>query len=117
MSHFDEEAARERFWSPRLHPEKIVSSEADEARARSLIAEGYFSTSNKYRMVARVNVPPAAEAFTFAPGVPKWLREEVKSRYEDWVRWGMRVHREGVDHLQLTVGEFLAFKRLGGRSA
>lgn len=84
-------------------------------RMKALLAEGWHGVSNKYRTIAKVHAPPAAEAMSFAPGVPGWLREEMLQQYERWAgEWGARVHGEKrvLDEVEFTI-----FKKLeNGRS-
>lgn len=113
--HKDEEA-RQRCYGC-SHPEMLESSPEDIERAKALIADGYRSTSNKYQMVARALVPRAEQAITFAADVPEWLRKATLDFYERWTEWGMRGNYERIEHLELPLGVFRAFKKLGGRMA
>lgn len=93
------------------HPEMLEVTEADRERARQLIAEGYKSTSTKYRRVSRLTLPPFDQLVTVSPDAPVWLRERLRDAYTYQANYG---HREHGEHLTLTVGEFRAFKQLGG---
>ncbi len=112
------EEARSLCWGC-SHPERLAPKPGDEDLARKLIAEGWLSTSNKYSTVARSTVPPASEAIIFSADVPAWLRGEVLEAYVRATRSGLRLGngRDGVEHMQLTVAQFRAFKRLGGGCA
>jgi hypothetical protein len=109
-------AAQARCWGC-SDPSKLQPTEADLEKARKLIVKGWMSTSNKYRSVARVLVPPPMEAITFSADVPRWLQKHVLEAYVQWTAHGARCERDKVEHLELTVGEFRAFKVLGGRMA
>jgi hypothetical protein len=109
--------AQARCWGCNNDP-RLELTEADMERARKLIADGFVSTSNRYRTVSKVHTPPFDEAMTFAAGVPAWLREEIHRAYEEQTkRWGARGNKEGVEHIELTSSEFRAFKLLGGPTA
>jgi len=100
-------------------PEKLVPSEEDLTLVRALIAQGYLSTSNKYRHVCKLNAPPFDQLFHFeGDDVPGWLRDELRDWYErsrgHWTR--MHGARHG-DQRTLTVAQYAAFRQLGGRSA
>jgi len=112
------ELARQRCYGCSA-PDKLTASEEDLALVRSLIAQGYLSTSNRYRTVCKLNLPAFEEIFIFTgDDVPAWFRTELR----DWFRrerggW-TRVHSERHGDVKtLTVAQFNAFKRLGGRSA
>lgn len=109
--HKDDEA-RERCWAC-SHPERLEYTEADAARARQLIADGFLSISNKYRRVERIRVPPFEVAITFSDAVPTWLREKLRVWYRMGVEGGWTRQHLG-EVLELSPGEFRAFKILGG---
>ena len=117
--HKDEDA-KERCYGC-SHPEMLEVSPEDEALAKQLVAEGWFSTSNKYRHIARANLPPVDKAMTFSEFVPVWLRKEVERAYDSWTKWGLRVHSSypdsGIESRELTTAQFKAFKKAGGQSA
>lgn len=117
--HHRDEAARARCWACG-HPEMLMVTPEDEAVAQKLIDEGYFSTSNKSATVARVDVPTFDEIVTFTDGTPEWLQKELRDLYTARVsngHWCRVVPDSQVEHLQLTRPQFLAFKRLGGRTS
>jgi hypothetical protein len=112
------EAARLRCYAC-SDPAKLVPSEEDLALVRQLIVEGYLSTSNKYRVVCKLNVPEFDQLFVFdGDDVPKWLRAELRDWYTRERGYWTRMHsdRHG-ERRTLTAAQFHAFKQLGGRSA
>lgn len=107
--------AMERCWGC-SHPDVLKSTDADEVRARQLLAAGYKQVSAKYRRLARLHVPPF-ESVTFAPDVPEWLRAEFHRHWDYLTQFGYHQASRVSDHaetIELTVGEFRAFKKLGG---
>lgn len=110
------EEARLRCWGCN-HPEKLQFTTADQERAKQLIADGWLSTSSKHRQISRAHLPRVEAAIVFASGVPAWLRSQMRRAYEIEIRSALRMSREEIEHAELTVGEFQAFKHLGGGSA
>jgi hypothetical protein len=87
----------------------------EAVNVEELIAEGYQSTSNKYRTVARL---PAGKNGIEA------LREIAPSEYhhimerieQECARTYRRLYAEKHgDQLELSIEEFQAFKRAGGK--
>lgn len=102
-----------------LTEEELAPSDEDMEAARVLIAEGWHSTSNKYRTVARFVDP--------IPPIEDMLRPEALDtlhgrRLAEWWRFNrhssdLRTHRDGVEHRNLSIPLFRAFKKLGGSMA
>lgn len=106
------EETKARCWGC-SHPEMFASTVDDETFARKLVEDGFYQTSNKYRGVARMLVPKFEDALTVYPEVPEWLHQELKRWRERGIRGGFPgASRESEEHLELTPGQFFAFKRL-----
>lgn len=85
-------------------------NEEAEKRARELIAQGYSSTSNKYRLLAKLPDGGKTAMELLAEKEPQWLQrweEMAKSQY-------LRVH---APHIEVDEETYRAFRLLGGRSA
>lgn len=102
-----------------LTDEELAPSEKDLEEARVLLAEGWASTSNKYRTVARFIEPVPVIEDMVAPKVLATFHG--KRLAACWQRCGhgsdLRCSQEGVERRELRVRVFRAFKRLGGPSA
>lgn len=99
------------------HPEELEPSEEDRALAADLIAQGWRSTSNRYRTIERVQIPAFEDAVAFRDGVPEWLRRELRDLYASAYGSG-RWHRSGYgEQRTLTPAQFRAFRQAGGRAA
>jgi hypothetical protein len=102
-----------------LRPEDIPPFEEDFAVARELIAQGFRSTSNKYRHVRRLKRRVAS----FHEVVrPEFHDHPVMGYIADrWGMWESQVLRCGslddVEEKTLTVRQYRAFKLLGGYTA
>lgn len=94
-------------------PGMLESSESDEARARQLLADGFRQVSAKYRRLARLHVPPF-ESVSFSPEVPEWLRAEMRRYWKCLTQSAYHTHQEHADVVELTPGEFRAFKKIAG---
>lgn len=114
-----DEAARQRCWAC-SGSGKLDISENDWGHAQLLIVQGWKSTSNKYRHIAR-SVNLAFDAYvTLAPNTPKTLQTALRDAWRRANDYRLRVHNADdptVETLTLTVGQFRAFKALGGDMA
>jgi hypothetical protein len=83
----------------------------NSTRIKQLIADGYYSTSNKYRHVTRL--PPGKTGMqALSEADPSWVE-----RFEQMAkRHYLRVHAD-EHRLELTPEEFAEFKRQGGEVA
>lgn len=116
--------------SGQLTPDEYEPEERDIEYAKQLVAEGWHSTSNKYRLVARFKLPEGYTDLTQC-GLPRgkyMLHPDLMGtplggyliRLWDDRRHSLelRGHDDDlVEHKELTVRQFLAFKRHGGPSA
>ena len=102
-----------------LTPEEIEPSDEDVEEAKRLIQEGWHSTSNKFRAIARFTEPVPRASEMFSPEV--LATHHGKRLQEMWDRnrhsTDLRTNAAGVEHRQLTVRLFRAFKKLGGQMA
>lgn len=96
------------------HPELLEMSEEDILLAQQLVAGGWVSTSNRYRTVKLVVIPPLNEVVEFKAGVSDWLREKLREEYLRMAPTWRRM-APGVERV-LTVAQFHAFKRAGGQA-
>lgn len=96
----------------------IEPTEEDLALARDLIAQGYLSTSNKFRTVSRLRAPLTGKDIV-RPELHDTLagRTLIERWDRAWSRAVLRSHDPDVEHRELTIGQFRAFKQLGGESA
>lgn len=96
----------------------IELTDEDLVLARELIEQGYLSTSNKYRQVSRLRTPLTGKDI-----VRPELHDTLAGRtlIERWDRAlsrdVLRGHDPEVEHRELTIGQFRAFKQLGGQTA
>lgn len=82
--------------------------------AQSLIDQGYKSTSNKYRFVARL--PEGMTGLEALKQVAPDYYEHMMRRIEcEAVAQYLRAYSK--DYIVLTPEEFMAFKQLGGEVA
>lgn len=106
------DVAKQRCWSC-SHPENLMPTPEHMAEARRLVAEGWLSTSNRYRHLSRYKWPKLDEVIQ-----PQWkdtiLEQELRAFMESHHSYMVRVHGE---HLEVSPQVFYAFKSIGGRSA
>lgn len=87
----------------------------DVALAKKLLDEGYESTSNKYRHLARVTpgMKASEELACVAP-------EAYKRNLEQFERWCkgelLRVYCPKENKVEVSSAVFQAFKKLGGNA-
>lgn len=103
----------------KLDDDELEPTDEDLKYAKELIDQGWQSTSNRYRNVARFIEP--------IPDIRDMVSAEVLATYhgrrlaDAWKRaWhssDLRLGGEGVEQRTLTVKQFRAFKRLGGKVA
>lgn len=104
----------------RMYNEETVQiTEADAQRGRELVAEGWWSTSQKYRAIARWREPvPTLEAL-FAPGMldtfhGQRLGEVVRKHLDGHYGCGGPAADPHLERATLSVSLFRAFKQAGG---
>lgn len=113
--HNDE--ARQRCWAC-SKPEELSFTDEDLAVARALISEGYRSTSNKYRMVARTRLPSFESLVSVSPECPSDMKAALVRAWDNQLSTMCRVdNSENTEHRTLTTAKFRAFKKLGGDMA
>lgn len=113
------EEAKARCWGC-SHTENLDISAEDEAYAKQLIADGWLSTSNKYRTVARIEDGLTLEdCIRFTDKASLKVRVALEDAWNQHRRWLLRVHgpNDNVAEKELTVGQFRAFKKFGGDTA
>ena len=94
-------------------------TEADVAMAAKLVAEGWWSTSGKYRTIAKWKEKPPTVEEIFSEDLlatfhGKRIAEMVRS-HEKWhYTVGSPAHAEHIEHAKLTPSLFRAFKKAGG---
>jgi hypothetical protein len=104
-----EQARRASGGAPTI-PEEAV------ARARELVAAGYQSISNKYRLVARLpEGKTGLEALAMVN--PDLAAHFLENANLSAARQFMRVYAKEPERLELNAEEFKAFKANGGQSA
>lgn len=85
--------------------------------AEEMIAQGYKSTSNKYRTVARL--PPGKTGIEalreVSPHEYRDIMRQLEQRCAD--RYRCIYAEKNGDQLELSPEEFTAFKRAGGESS
>lgn len=102
-----------------LTPEELEPGEEDIEYARKLIAEGWKSTSNKYRSVAKRRIPLTGKDIV-RPEM--WETEEGKRLIQNWDNgWAgfylRSPNHPDIEHIELSVKQYRAFKKLGGETA
>jgi hypothetical protein len=98
--------------------EDIKKEELLDLMAKKLVAEGWLSTSNKWRYVSRFKHKMTGKDLV-SPEL--WDTDEGKLVIDMWDRsWSnhcLRMGGENVETLELTTQQYKAFKRNGGTSA
>lgn len=108
-----------------LTEEAIAPTEEDMVEARQLVADGWRSTSNKYRHVARLTQAPPEPASLLRPGIEHtyWGRaamEALRREFESRASHLMRCATAGdpvVEQRTLSARLYRAFRMAGGQSA
>ncbi len=102
-----------------LTPEEIEPSEEDFEEAEALVAEGWYSTSNKGRRIARFTEPvPRIEWFVSAGHLATPHGRRLKKLWDGkWHPGDLRTNDAGIERRELSFKLFRAFKLSGGRSA
>jgi hypothetical protein len=112
---------RDRVGAGRRAPEcrRRWRGDADRAKAVKLVAAGWWSTSQKYRSIARwrESVPPIEEMFrpeflaTFhGQRIAKVVRQHLDGHYG----CGGPAAEPHIEHARLSPSLFRAFKQAGG---
>lgn len=88
-----------------------------ETAARSLVEQGYFQTSGKFRHLARL--PEGKTAYEALNEVAPHVAERFKESFERWCRSQyLRVYVRGEpDQVTVSPEVLKAFRRLGGQVA
>lgn len=102
-----------------LTAEEIEPSAEDLAEGRRLVAEGWRSVSNKFRILRRFKpgVPSAREMI-----LPEWRNtpfgKELENLWRDNERFWLRTeHLQVTEEMTCTVRIYRAFRLAGGESA
>lgn len=102
------EEARERCYGC-SHPEMLEFTSEDVAQAEQLLADGWIAVSNKYRHIAKVDLPPFEQAVWFSANTPSWVIDRMRVAYRYLLDdYGPRYHGQTQT---LTPGVYRAFKR------
>lgn len=91
-----------------------------EAEARDLVAEGWYSTSNKYHRIARWKPPHVKLDQVIRPefadtALVFQLRQMMKRHW--FASDGLRDTNEFVEHAELSPELYAAFRKAGGPMA
>lgn len=101
------EYAKSRCWSC-SHPEMLIPLAEDEKEARRLLDEGYLSVSNKYRMVAKFDIPSVEELVQ-----PQWKGTTMWNEVADFLsRSQEHLTRMYGEQIEVSPQVFIAFKKL-----
>jgi len=100
-----------------LTPDELEPEEEDLIDAAHWIAEGWHSTSVKYRNISKFKEPvPKIEDMVSPEVLATFHGRRLKDRWERNHSSDLR-SCEGIDNLELTVKQYKAFKKLGGPTA
>lgn len=107
-----------------LTPEELEPSEEDMRLGERLVAEGWKSTSSKFRHIARFRIaPPNIEELMKPDALHTYHGRRLKKLWEQhrsdgwWLRMGPDQGDDGVEKMVLTVKEYRAFRLAGGQTA
>jgi hypothetical protein len=88
----------------------------ETAEAQKLIDQGYKQTSARYRSLCRI--PEGMTPLEALRSVDEEAAKDLEERLQDWAESHyMRIYsrnKRPQDHIEVSVGVFRAFKRLGG---
>ncbi|MGN6103989.1 MAG: hypothetical protein ACTHU0_02695 [Kofleriaceae bacterium] len=98
-----------------LTPEELEPSADDTALGEQLVAEGWISTSTKYRHLIRWRLlPPKFEDLIRPEQMGSYFIEQVREAYNARIgrEWALRMAPDAlVERRTLTLRQFRAFKR------
>jgi len=102
-----------------LTDEELQPTERDYRDARELLQKGWYSTSNKHRTIARFTEPvPKIEAMVSPEVLATNHGQRLKRMWDQMYHaHDLRTSINGVQHKELPVKVYKAFKSLGGQSA
>ncbi len=100
-----------------LTSEELIPSEADFAVARGYVYLGWVSTSNKFRQISRILPGNTAEDLLKPEVLNTPIGQHFKEMWERELRFVVRGNGPFVQHLTLPVKQYIAFRKVGGRSA
>ncbi len=89
----------------------------DIAFVEKIIREGYYQVSGKYRTVCKLpEGKTGIEALAEASGKPEWAALLGETGAGDQYLRCYALNRKPEDRLELSIGQWAAFKKLGGGS-
>lgn len=102
-----------------LTPEELEPSPEDLLEAEQLVKDGWRSVSAKFRGIARFTEPvPRIEDMVSAEVLATNHGKRLAERWSKWSHtWDLRTNDAGVEHRDLSVKLYRAFRMKGGQSA
>lgn len=100
-----------------LTEEELTPSPEDLVLARQLVADGWLSTSTRYRHVSRVLPGYAASDLLKPEMLATPAGKLLAEAWEQELRWALRSSYPFVEHKTLTVKQYAAFRAAGGQTA
>jgi hypothetical protein len=102
-----------------LTPEELEPSPEDLLEAEQLVKEGWHSVSAKFRGIARFREPvPRIEDLVSVEVLATNHGKRLAERWSKWSHtWDLRTNNAGVEHRDLSVKLYRAFRMKGGQSA
>lgn len=104
----------------KLPPEEVDPTPADITLGEQLVAEGWMSTSTRHRTIARwKNQPPKIEDMLLPEYRDSPFGRRFIARYGEWYGPSLRDSNPEfepfIERRKLTLPQFRAFKKAGGR--